>query len=623
MAAVAKFRGQLLLPPFLFLFFLLLQSYKISSGDGGELVAASFGLGVAHPSGYPIYLILGKLLSFLPFGSIPFKITLVSSLASTVLLSLIYRFLIKLTNQTTALFVVLLLLSSYSFVSQSLIQKFYTLNTLLIFIIFYLGFKCLEECRVKYLLTIALLFGLALGLHHTTFAMAIPVLFVLVRNLKKLPKHIIPSIACFMLGALNTIYILIRSQKATLLNLAFSPNLELLLNTLARKAYGKSSSTDLAKSIFLFDWPRLCYSISNIAHITVKQFGYLPIFFFFLGLFAIYKQNRERFFYIFLAVIAYSIFLSYLTFSHSKLDLDAFYIVANQYFVPYLVFFSIVCGYGFWFVSQLMSKNLRIVPKLLLLFPLIYIPEHYFRNNYSTNQVPHYKTIDQLFIKPVKSIYITEGDNDVFQGWYFKNVERFRDDICFIAAPTVKDEFWSLENGCNKAIYKDSYPELMQESEPLNLAMLTPYMKRLRLYSSSPLELNPGLSPHLRSLYSILDFAVMPSDYIQDEVFNPKFKETRCRFEGYLHYNICLSHRTDDVFTRSLCSKYVTYLVFRAKDLSEYAPEGVVSKIKVFFGDKPYDLEIVTNEKNLLFLRYALDISEYNKIEEFFLYEKK
>ena len=587
------------------------------------MVAASFGLGVAHPSGYPIYLILGKLLTFLPFGSIPFKVTLVSSLSSTVLLTLIYRFLSAKTNEISALFSVLMLLSSYSFISQSLIQKFYTLNAVLIFLIFYLGFRCLEDYKPKYLLAIALLFGFALGLHHTTYFMAIPILFVLVINFKKVLKYIFPSIICFMLGALNVIYILIRSQKPTLLNLAFSPNFQMLLDTLARKAYKEGSSIEVTKSMFVFDLERLYASIKNIAIITIKQFNYLPIFFLLLGFFAIYKRDKQKLFYFILCIIVYSVLLSYLTFSHSTLTLDAAYIVANQYFVPYLIFFALICGYGFWVLSEILAKNFRVVPKLLLLIPLIYIPEHWFRNNYSSNQVPHYKTIDQLFVKPIKSICINEGDNDVFQAWYMKNVEKFRDDLCIISAPTIKDPLWSIENGCNKAIYKSIYPELMEESESINLATLSPYMKKLRVLSTSPLELNPVLNLHLRSFYSVLDLAVLPEESSNLEALNPTFTKYREKFEDYLHFKPCLSHRTDDVFTRALCSKYVTYLAFRAKDLSETSDKSVISKIKVFFGEKAYDLEIFTNDKNSHLLKYALDIAEYNKIEEFFLYEKK
>ena len=37
------------------------------SADSGELVTAAYYLGVAHPTGYPAYVLLGWLFSHLPF----------------------------------------------------------------------------------------------------------------------------------------------------------------------------------------------------------------------------------------------------------------------------------------------------------------------------------------------------------------------------------------------------------------------------------------------------------------------------------------------------------------------------------------------------------------------------
>lgn len=48
--------------------------------DGGDLIAASVTLGVPHPPGYPIYLFLGKLMSFLPIGTVAYRFTLLSVL---------------------------------------------------------------------------------------------------------------------------------------------------------------------------------------------------------------------------------------------------------------------------------------------------------------------------------------------------------------------------------------------------------------------------------------------------------------------------------------------------------------------------------------------------------------
>src|SRR5262245_62207104 len=49
--------------------------------DSGDLLAASATLGIPHPTGYPLFVLLGRLASLLPLGSVAFRINLVSALA--------------------------------------------------------------------------------------------------------------------------------------------------------------------------------------------------------------------------------------------------------------------------------------------------------------------------------------------------------------------------------------------------------------------------------------------------------------------------------------------------------------------------------------------------------------
>ena len=49
-------------------------------GDSGELVTAVHLLGIPHPTGYPLYVLLGKLWTLLvPVGSIAFRMSLFSA----------------------------------------------------------------------------------------------------------------------------------------------------------------------------------------------------------------------------------------------------------------------------------------------------------------------------------------------------------------------------------------------------------------------------------------------------------------------------------------------------------------------------------------------------------------
>lgn len=55
-----------------------------SSGDGGELITAAVTLGIPHPPGYPTYILLGKLFSFLPVDPIAYRFHLFSALCTAI-----------------------------------------------------------------------------------------------------------------------------------------------------------------------------------------------------------------------------------------------------------------------------------------------------------------------------------------------------------------------------------------------------------------------------------------------------------------------------------------------------------------------------------------------------------
>ena len=52
------------------------------SGDGGELAAAAYTLGIAHPPGYPAYLLLAHLFTRLPVGEVATRTNLFSAVSA-------------------------------------------------------------------------------------------------------------------------------------------------------------------------------------------------------------------------------------------------------------------------------------------------------------------------------------------------------------------------------------------------------------------------------------------------------------------------------------------------------------------------------------------------------------
>jgi len=59
-------------------------------GDCGELIAASYRLGIAHPTGYPLYCLLGRTFaSLLPIGEIGWRYNIFSALCASLAVGLV------------------------------------------------------------------------------------------------------------------------------------------------------------------------------------------------------------------------------------------------------------------------------------------------------------------------------------------------------------------------------------------------------------------------------------------------------------------------------------------------------------------------------------------------------
>lgn len=122
--------------------------------DSAEFITVAKTLGIAHPSGYPLYILIGKLFTFLPFGSPAFQVNLMSAFFGSLtgaFLFLIFKKIIYCFNKKNLtvnnIFILeyltpavgaLVFIFTATFWSQSVVAEVYTLNTFLLAVIIYL-----------------------------------------------------------------------------------------------------------------------------------------------------------------------------------------------------------------------------------------------------------------------------------------------------------------------------------------------------------------------------------------------------------------------------------------------------------------------------------------------------
>ena len=58
--------------------------------DSLEFQLVCYQPGIAHPTGYPLYTLLGKLFTFLPLGNVAYRINLMSAFFASLTIALLY-----------------------------------------------------------------------------------------------------------------------------------------------------------------------------------------------------------------------------------------------------------------------------------------------------------------------------------------------------------------------------------------------------------------------------------------------------------------------------------------------------------------------------------------------------
>jgi len=105
----------------------------VGQADTFEFQVVAPTLGVAHPTGYPLYVLSGKLFSWLPFGSVAWRVNLASAVFGTAAVVVLYQLISQLTRRPLlAVAAALAFAFSRVFWSQAVVAEVYALHNLFV-----------------------------------------------------------------------------------------------------------------------------------------------------------------------------------------------------------------------------------------------------------------------------------------------------------------------------------------------------------------------------------------------------------------------------------------------------------------------------------------------------------
>ncbi len=410
--------------------------------DGGDLIAASATGGVAHPTGYPVYLLLARVFQMLPIGSLAYRTNLMSALAATLAAGLVY----SLSIRSLLLFKgrpnwLAGLASAYAFGlapllwSQAVITEVYALHALFVVLLLYLSSDYLPAFftpkRRDSLL--GLIFGLSLGNHLTT-VLLLPLLFSSIilkpdastRRWGLDKGSLSWRFAWLGVGLLVYLILPLRALSSPPVNWG---------NPVTLDGFGWLVSGQLYQDQLFVLTPALALErMRGAAGLLLNQFGVVGLLVGLIGLIVFFKPSRLMGNTVWI-VAAFSVFaIGYAT-------NDSF-----LYLIPAFLGFAIWIGMG---LAGLMEMSVKWNPKIgwgigsiFLLYLFVQAGVHWPQVDASHDLRAEQFGMQVLAQAPEQAILFAKGDQAIFSMWYFQYALHKRPDLAIVATDLLRFDWY-------------------------------------------------------------------------------------------------------------------------------------------------------------------------------------
>lgn len=438
-----------LLPVYLsigaFAFYLIFLAPTLSTPDSPELVAAAFTLGAAHSPGYVLYLLVGKLFSFLPLGSLAWRLNLMSAVFASLTIGLVSLTICRLWElaQGQSLsphaeqgswpmisVAALILAVSPTFWIFALRTEVYPANAFLLL----LGILSFLSWRipVRSLSLVSFLSGLLLAFHTANLiylaAFAFLGVALLLRGRKVKPCWLVSASFFFLLGFSGVLYLLIRSASQPPVSFGAIAGAKDFYQTLSGKIYLE----DLP--YFSIPWTERLYNMRYAFSYINNEFGLAPALLGLNGLWFLGRRAPLFAFFLLLLMVAHVAFWGSSDLGASSQSFFPSHMFMNAY-VLYTLLIGMGClGLLHWLEGRVPFRDFRLrisIPLLVLLFPAYSFFKGYWdsrspeEDNRNSQAYQFYEQGDkELSSLESPSIFLCSNANDgLFFFWYFTTVE--------------------------------------------------------------------------------------------------------------------------------------------------------------------------------------------------------
>jgi tetratricopeptide (TPR) repeat protein len=448
--------------------YLLTLAPTVTLVDSGELILACHSLGIAHPPGFPLYVLVGHLFTQLPLGNVAYRLNLMSAFfAALTTLTVFYTVrLISEANRTHPLSLFPPFLSSLFFAfsltfwSWATVAEVYTLNTFLLSLVIclLLIWKVSSKKQtaglagkawpVRCLGLAAFIYGLALGNHHVTVLLLAPaVLYWLVTTAGwrfLTTKKALLAGALLLLGLSVYLYLPLRAAQNPALNWGDPRTLGKLIWHVTGKQY--------RVNLFSSSLDHILGQAAYFGQLWLKQFTLVGALLALIGLGRLWQRDRHL-----------------LTFTLLIVFFDVLYAVnydiaedIEAYYLPTFLMTALWLGPGVaqvlaW-VADKIPGFLAVAAVLLALSPLAPLASNYYVNNKSDNYIAYDYAANTLEHVEPGGLLLTRDWQLYSPLLYLQHVEGMRPDVAVMDTELLRRSWYYL-------YLQEQYPRLMAASQ--------------------------------------------------------------------------------------------------------------------------------------------------------------
>jgi hypothetical protein len=414
--------------------------------DSGDLITAAYTLGVAHPPGYPLFTLLGKLFTLLPIGGIAYRVNLMSALlaASTVsvlfctILHLVPRRFDGLSTLVIATASALLLAFSRVFWSQAIIAEVYSLNALLVALIIFFTTLYWRKGETRWLYALALVFGLGLSNHFSCLLLMPGVLLLVLRKGRLTGTVWLGMAVLFLVGLSAYIYLPLSSARHPPLDWGGPHTWSGFWWTVSAQIYRE----------YVLGLPvaQLPARLASWLSMSAEQFTWPGLALGLVGIWDLWEEEREWLLFSlisFAPVVIYSV-------TYNTTD-------SYVYLIPSYLLFAVWMARGASYLLReaiipwiskgrdhvsSTSRPLWLVTLPLLLLPVFILGAN-LRNLDLSNDREAYEYAATVFAQvPADAVIIAGTDAHVFSLWYLLYVEAAAPEAAVVAEGLYEYEWY-------------------------------------------------------------------------------------------------------------------------------------------------------------------------------------